>query len=154
MFKNSVWFEDYAILGDDLVIADAQVASRYRQILSRIGVKAGLAKSIMAKNKFVVEFAKKFFVDNTQANMLPIKEAVATKCSTALIVEFVRKYNLSLNSILAFLTFGYKVRSKAVSSTLWNLSTRLRVILVWLSHPNSPIGVISKDSTKVYPYSS
>jgi hypothetical protein len=120
---------------------DANVANAYRQILKNIGVSAGLAKSIIAKSRFVVEFAKKFFVDSEQANMLPIKECIATSLSTSLILEFVRKYSLTLNQILAFLGYGYKARSKAVSSELFSLSTRLRVILVWLSHPSSPIGV-------------
>lgn len=146
------WFGDYAILGDDIVIANADVAGRYRQILAEIGVKAGLAKSIIARSKFVVEFAKKFFVDKTQADMLPLKEAIATKISTSLVVEFIRKYNLTLNSILAFLSFGYKVRSKATSSLFWDLSTRLRVLLVWLSHPSSPIGVITDTSLSNQPY--
>jgi hypothetical protein len=123
------WFEDYAVLGDDLVIADAEVAARYRQVLDSIGVKAGLAKSIISKSRFVVEFAKKFFVDNTQADMLPLKEAVATRCSTSLANEFIRKYNLTLNSYLAFVGMGYKTRSK-VTATLWELSTRLRVLLI------------------------
>jgi len=146
------WFVDYAILGDDIVIADAQVSGHYRQILSEIGVKAGLAKSIISRSKFVVEFAKKFFVDKTQADMLPLKECIATRTSTSLVLEFVRKYNLTLNSVLAFLGFGYKARSMAISSLLWNLSNRLRVLLVWLSHPNSPIGVRTKKEFILYPY--
>lgn len=95
-----------------------------------IGVKAGLAKSILAKNRFVIEFAKKFFVDATTANMLPVKESVATLASTSLAVEFVRKYDLSLNSFLSFIGYGYKVKSKAVHSAYFKLSTRLRVLLV------------------------
>jgi hypothetical protein len=98
--------------------------------LKRIGVQAGLAKSILAKHRFVIEFAKKFFVDSTTANMLPVKESVATQLSTSLVVEFVRKYELSLNSILSFLGYGYKTKSRAVSSTYFKLSTHLRVLLV------------------------
>lgn len=147
-FRN--WFADYAVLGDDIVIMNGNVANAYRQILSTIGVGAGLAKSIIAKSKFVVEFAKKFFVDSGQANMLPIKECVATRCSTSLIIEFVRKYSLSLNAILSFLGFGYKVKSRVIGSDYYKLNTRLRVILVWLSHPTSPLG-ISKEVFN-YPY--
>lgn len=55
-----------------------KAATSYRLLLSQIGVKAGLAKSIIARNKFVVEFAKKFFVDDTRADMVPFKEAIAT----------------------------------------------------------------------------
>lgn len=112
------------------MIADGRVAEEYRRLLRVIGVKAGMAKSIVAKGKFVVEFAKKFFVDNTTANMLPIKECLATLCSTSLVLEFVRKYELSLNAILAFLGFGYKARMRAFSSPYFTLSTRLRVLLI------------------------
>lgn len=72
------WFSDYAILGDDIVIANGKVATAYRLLLKEIGVEAGLAKSIISRSRFVVEFAKKFFVDKTQANMVPFKEAAAT----------------------------------------------------------------------------
>jgi hypothetical protein len=65
-------------LGDDGVIKGSNQSSAYLRLLDRIGVKAGLAKSILAKNRFVIEFAKKFFVDSSQANMLPFKECIAT----------------------------------------------------------------------------
>lgn len=102
----------------------------YRKLLALLGVKAGLAKSIIAKSKFVIEFAKKFFVDNTQANMLPIKECIATSISTSLVVEFVRKYDLTLNQILSFLGYGYKAKMAASQAAYFNLSTRLRLIMV------------------------
>jgi hypothetical protein len=127
-------------LGDDGVIKGANQTNAYRSLLQLIGVKAGLAKSILSKNRFVIEFAKKFFVDKTTANMLPIKECVATMCSTALIVEFVRKYDLSLNSILSFLGYGYKSKMRVYKTPYFKLPTRLRVLLVWLSHPHSPLG--------------
>jgi hypothetical protein len=62
--------------------------------------------------------------------MLPFKESVATMASTSLVVEFVRKYNLTLNSILSFLGYGFKTKSKAVHSAFFKLNTRLRVLLV------------------------
>lgn len=94
----------------------------------------------MARGRFVVEFAKKFFVDDTRADMLPLKEVIATWVSSSLVLEFTRKYKLSLNSILALLGFGYKARSYAVNKSLWDLSNRLRVYVVWLCHPSSPLG--------------
>lgn len=54
-------FRDYAVLGDDIVILNKHVAREYLTILREIGVKAGLAKSIVAKDEFYLEFAKKFF---------------------------------------------------------------------------------------------
>lgn len=72
------WFANYAVLGDDGVIKGRLPSESYLLLLDTIGVKAGLAKSILAKNRFVVEFAKKFFVDSSQADMLPFKECIAT----------------------------------------------------------------------------
>lgn len=77
--------------------------------------------------------------------MLPFKESLATLTSTSLVVEFVRKYELSLNAILSFLGYGYKVKSRVISTLLFKLPTRLRVLLVWLNHPDSPLG---KESYK------
>jgi hypothetical protein len=136
------WFDRYAILGDDIVIAHGGVAYQYRLILQEIGVKAGLAKSILARSRFVVEFAKSFFVDSETANALPLKECVATRSSTALVVEFMKKYQLSLNSILAFLGYGYRSRSRAVKTELFQLSTRMRVLLVWLAKPGTDFGLL------------
>ena len=118
------------MLGDDGVIKGANQTLRYRQLLQLIGVKAGLAKSILSKNKFVIEFAKKFFVDQVTANMLPFKESIATRCSTSLVVEFIRKYDLSLNAILSFLGYGYKSKIKVYKTLFFKLPTRLRVLLV------------------------
>jgi len=112
------------------VIKGSNPSSKYTQLLDLIGVKAGLAKSILARNRFVIEFAKKFFVDDTQANMLPVKECVATWSSTSLVNEFVRKYDLSLNATLSFLGFGYKVKCKVYKTLYFNLGIRLRVLLV------------------------
>jgi len=117
-------------LGDDGVIKGTNQTRAYRSLLQTIGVKAGLAKSILSKNRFVIEFAKKFFVDNTTANMLPFKESLATKCSTSLVVEFVRKYDLSLNAILSFLDYGYKSKMRVYKTLYFKLPTRLRVLLV------------------------
>lgn len=117
-----------------------RVIDQYQRLLAKIGVKAGLAKSIIARSRFVIEFAKKFFVDNTQANMLPIKECVASSISTSLILEFARKYEMSLNQVLSFLGYGFKSKMKSFNTYLFNLGSRKRVLLVWLSHPSSHIG--------------
>lgn len=54
------WFTKYAILGDDVVIGSRRVAKKYLEILQQIGVKAGLAKSVVAHNNVSLEFAKKY----------------------------------------------------------------------------------------------
>lgn len=52
-------FWDYAVLGDDVLIADEQVALEYRKLLARCGVQISESKSIISKTG-TIEFAKKF----------------------------------------------------------------------------------------------
>lgn len=51
-------FEDYAILGDDIVIANGAVAKIYLQIIKDLGVDVNLSKSLVSKDS-VAEFAKR-----------------------------------------------------------------------------------------------
>jgi len=50
-------FKDYALLGDDIVIANDAVASHYLELMSTLGVKINLSKSVVSKD--IAEFAKK-----------------------------------------------------------------------------------------------
>jgi len=50
-------FKDYAILGDDIVIANDDVAKSYLELMSNLGVSINLSKSVVSKN--IAEFAKK-----------------------------------------------------------------------------------------------
>lgn len=135
-------FRDYAILGDDIVILNRSVAIEYLRILDKIGVKAGLAKSIVAKDEFYLEFAKKFFVPEGRADMLPLKEAISVYSSTILTCEFVRKYNLTLGQILSFLGYGYRSKSRALQACYWELPKRLKVLMIWF---RSPVGCFPMD---------
>jgi hypothetical protein len=57
---RSVWFEDYAVLGDDIVIANGPVAREYLRVMTQIGVEVGLAKSLVSPRGATLEFAKRF----------------------------------------------------------------------------------------------
>lgn len=50
-------FKDYALLGDDIVIANDAVASNYLELMITLGVKINLSKSVVSKD--IAEFAKK-----------------------------------------------------------------------------------------------
>jgi len=53
-------FTDYALLGDDLVIADEAVARCYLALASDLGVSINMDKSIVSEES-VLEFAKRIF---------------------------------------------------------------------------------------------
>lgn len=51
-------FRDYALLGDDIVIANDAVAKSYHMIMTQIlGVEINLSKTLISKHSF--EFAKR-----------------------------------------------------------------------------------------------
>jgi len=49
----------YAVLGDDIVIADKSVATEYLKLMDWLGVDINLSKSIISRNR-VAEFAKMY----------------------------------------------------------------------------------------------
>lgn len=65
-------FSDYAVLGDDLVIADKAVADAYLVIAKDLGIEINLFKSLMSKTS-VSEFAKRLFSEDGDLSPLPPK---------------------------------------------------------------------------------
>lgn len=55
-------FDRYAVLGDDVLIADQHVGPVYKSFIDDIGVKISTPKSIVS-NTGCVEFAKRFSWD-------------------------------------------------------------------------------------------
>jgi hypothetical protein len=51
------WYDNYELLGDDIIIFDEVVAKQYLEIMDSIGVPINLSKSVVAKNP-TTEFAK------------------------------------------------------------------------------------------------
>jgi hypothetical protein len=64
------WFSDYAVLGDDIVIADRSVASEYLAVMIALGVEVNLAKSLQS-DKGVFEFAKRIATPNEEYSPIP-----------------------------------------------------------------------------------
>lgn len=64
-------FDRYAILGDDIVIADRQVAEVYKSVLQYLQVKISGSKSLISKTGGV-EFAKRFLVKGLSVDLSPV----------------------------------------------------------------------------------
>lgn len=64
-------FLDYAVLGDDVLIADKAVATLYRQWLDKLGVSISIPKSLISTTG-CVEFAKRFLVNALSVDLSPI----------------------------------------------------------------------------------
>jgi len=73
---KGVWYSEYVILGDDLVLFDKEVADRYLSLCKELGVSINLSKSIISESKPVLEFAKRTSVKGVDVSALPAKELI------------------------------------------------------------------------------
>jgi len=74
------WEERYEVLGDDIVIFDALLASTYLQVMGLLGVPINESKSVVtlaSSNHKVVEFAKRTSVDGVDCSPLSWKMFVS-----------------------------------------------------------------------------
>jgi hypothetical protein len=69
-------FDDYLILGDDIVIGDYDVAMRYKVLASALGVKIGLPKSFQSMEGFF-NFANQSYLGDVNLSPISFKEELA-----------------------------------------------------------------------------
>lgn len=83
-------FSKYAVLGDDVVIADDRVAGNYREMMAALDVEIAEAKSISSSSLF--EFAKRLHINGVDHSGFPVAaivedSKVATKLAVTLSIE-------------------------------------------------------------------
>jgi len=89
---DSVWFKGYAILGDDVVIADAGTARIYKDLISLQGVSMSHHKTIVSNNGSC-EFAKRFLWKGVDISPVSFKEVYSIRRSTtASLVKRIRAF--------------------------------------------------------------
>jgi hypothetical protein len=138
------WFEDYCIVGDDVIIADAAVAGEYLAIMKELGVGVGIHKSLISlkKGRLVTEFIKRTWYSPKEGaifdvSAMPISEWWVARQMTSASLEFARKYSLSLSQFLDLWRFGYKVKARSYA----NLQTQGRRVRGRILAYLSPLGV-------------
>lgn len=108
--------------------------------MDSLGVKIGLAKSLVSPTRRVGEFAKRFYIPS-DCSMLPIKEAIAARYNWAEMVQFARKYRMSPSQVLSFQGLGYRVKSK-LCARFDQMGPRTGNLLLSLCYPGKgPMGV-------------
>jgi len=108
-YSRSSLFQDYAILGDDIVIWDLKVSQKYQSIMALLGVELGIAKSVISPSGLGLEFAKRTIFKGEDVSPAPLKEAQAAHRNMSGALEIMRKYSLSPNSLIKFLGYGPSV---------------------------------------------
>jgi hypothetical protein len=71
--RPGVRFWDYALglLGDDIVIADPEVAESYKQVMAEAEVTISIEKSLVS-DKGALEFAKRFLTEGGTVDLSPV----------------------------------------------------------------------------------
>jgi len=87
-------FEWYALLGDDIVIANKKVAEEYCRMLDIMGVAISKEKSFLSNNGSL-EFAKRFFTKGLSKDLSPVSaKAVLTIRTTLGLCQLAEKYKI------------------------------------------------------------
>lgn len=109
--SSAVWFSGYALLGDDIRIADERVAQAYLAFMSSIGVDISIPKSLVS-NLGVGEFAKRL-THPVMGDVSPLswKEVIAAWNNLSCVLDLVKKRNMSVTQLLQFLGYGHRVVS-------------------------------------------
>jgi len=115
------FFDQYCVLGDDIVIWNKPVADQYLKFLDALGVKVGLAKSVISPKGVGLEFAKKTIIKGVDVSPIPFKEMSASHRNFASLRTYCEKYSLNFTQALRFLGYGYKVDQTKVKTRIVRL---------------------------------
>lgn len=135
--RPGIWFRDYAVLGDDIVIMGSAVAKEYRSIMNLLGVEIGDHKSLVSLTGSALEFAKRTFYKGSDVSMIPFPEHIVGTSVLAGAIALCGKYNLTLGSFLTALGFGYKAKASA-NQRLVSIPRRLRNYILAYYGPSGP----------------
>lgn len=142
---HRAWFTWYAVLGDDVVIADERVANEYVRLMKEFGVEIGFHKSIISNNSSL-EFAKRFYFKGEEVNPLSLQGIAVGWLGPGFIPEVLSacerrvKRTVTGFQIAKFLGVGFKAGSGAESRPLWRLPRILRSAFILLLRPGAPRG--------------
>jgi len=128
------WFENYAVLGDDLVIGDASVAKMYLNIMQTLGVGIGLHKSLISVSGTALEFAKRTLYKGQDVSPVTLTEFKSAFAGPANAVEFIKKYGLTLTVFLKAAGYGYRVLG-SLNKPLGSLNGKIRLLILALNIP-------------------
>lgn len=136
VIRPKEWFRGYAVLGDDIVIANEAVAAKYLKIMDELGVGVGLAKSLISKT-MSLEFAKRTFIRGNDCSPVSLAEVSVSLVNLQAATELLRKcscfINLKLSHVARFAGFGYKNLGRL--PVAFSLNNRQARLLAYVCRP-------------------
>lgn len=135
-----VWFELYALLGDDIVIADEKVSKEYTALLRVIGVEVSLAKSLISSNG-TFEFAKRTWVHGQECSWISLTALGASLQEFGILESLLLK--TGERSLAETLKVGAKIlghgyRALARLPAVLEFRSHLQGLAILLTRPGSP----------------
>lgn len=129
------WFNEYRVLGDDIVIWNRDVSLKYLDVMEELGVSISFAKSLESCNGSF-EFAKRYVCRLQDCSPLPMKEAVAALGSPDALLQLLHTFEVPITParVLAYLGKGYRVRG-GLMKKLRHQSQFASQILLFLARP-------------------
>nr|UJQ92536.1 MAG: putative RNA-dependent RNA polymerase [Mitoviridae sp.] len=133
------WFKDYAVLGDDVIIGNEDVANHYLRVMEILGVEVGLQKSLISNNKSG-EFAKRLYFKGQDVSGLPwnlwLMSQQSLSAAVAMCQWLKQGWTPWLSQTMA--AFGVGMKNLARLGSTWEtLPKRLQALLVILTHSDS-----------------
>lgn len=99
----------YVLLGDDIVIADEDIARHYQQLLTELDVPISQAKTHVSKH--ICEFAKRWYYKNQEVTAFPLHS----------IKNNLKRYYLLQNTMSDAEKKGYLLKDERVSECMIKL---------------------------------
>jgi len=130
------WFTDYAVCGDDIVIANAAVAKEYLRVMKVLGIGIGLHKSLISPAGSCMEFCKKTFWRGKDISPIRVTELQAAFSQPAGAKEFMKKYQLSLAVFIKVAGYKYGVLGK-LGGHFNSLNSKVKLIILTLNVPTT-----------------
>jgi len=132
-------FQDYLVLGDDLVIANEEVAKAYLSLAKEWDIEINLSKSVLSRNGSF-EFAKRFFYKYQDVSGLSFKEMAVARWDVRALFQMAMRIkqfrSLRISELLNFLGHGYKALSR-LSAKYSQMGNGMRKVLLLASYPDS-----------------
>jgi len=137
-------FNAYAVLGDDIIIWNSSVSKSYLKVMNDLGVKIGLAKSVISPSGGSLEFAKRTFYKGIDVSPIAFSEYRAATMSTSAAVEFCRKYRLTFSKLLQAFGWGWRVTSNVFTTDNLPKNSRILHLFNVFRYPRSAIDIVNR----------
>lgn len=107
IYHKKIWFRDYMILGDDLLLLDSKVAKEYLKVMKQLDVGVNLSKSLISSIG-IGEFAKKLLSPSGLIQGLSLREFSSLGKSFSNVLNISLMLNAKTSAVLRLLGFGSK----------------------------------------------